>query len=394
MIPTRRSSVKRERSAAAPLDPAAGQPMLRLPLQSPQRLLRSLCRSGGRTPSAGAILLVHCVQHGGVRWHKQLPRRSAAAPVSIAQASIVLPLSGLLAQDPPAQTPPPTARNARPSCSSTTAAGLSTAAGGRRIRRKNDRRGGQVVFAATTSRQAAQRPTAAYSVTKIPPGNGSASVSETRVNFRERQRRDRARQLLKQGVNPNDHKKMQRIDSRGRWRSDLPMPVDTKRKTSRSARSLRPGWLMACLVRMATPSFGAPSRETYSLRLATSRCACWWTTRTFERRCGAWDAIAAPGGRRSACSANCASSIGGPYRASLGEHSFPFRSLGIVSSQATPPSMSQTRAFHLTRCQFDGHCTTPADPEAVRGRARLGAASHAKESGHCAPGREQACVLL
>jgi hypothetical protein len=175
--------------AAAPLDPAAGQPTLRLPLQSPQRLLRSLCRSGGRTPSAGAILLVHCVQHGGVRWHKQLPRRSAAAPVSIAQASIVLPLSGLLAQDPPAQTPPPTARNARPSCSSTTAAGLSTAAGGRRIRRTNDRRGGQVVFAATTSRQAAQRPTAAYSVTKIPPGNGSASVSETRVNFRERQSR-------------------------------------------------------------------------------------------------------------------------------------------------------------------------------------------------------------
>lgn len=105
-----------------------------------------------------------------------------------AQASIVLPLSGLLAQDPPAQTPPPTARNARPSCSSTTAAGLSTAAGGRRIRRTNDRRGGQVVFAATTSRQAAQRPTAAYSVTKIPAGNGSASVSETRVNFRERQR--------------------------------------------------------------------------------------------------------------------------------------------------------------------------------------------------------------
>ena len=105
-----------------------------------------------------------------------------------AQASIVLPLSGLLAQDPPAQPPPPTARNARPSCSSTTAAGLSTAAGGRRIRRTNDRRRGQVVFTATTSRQAAQRPTAAYSVTKIPAGDGSASVSETRVNFRERQR--------------------------------------------------------------------------------------------------------------------------------------------------------------------------------------------------------------
>ncbi len=76
------------------------------------------------------------------------------------QASIVVPRSGLLAQDrsPPAQTPAPTARNARPSCSRNTAAGLSTAAGGRRIRRTHDRRGGQAVFAATTSRQACSAP--------------------------------------------------------------------------------------------------------------------------------------------------------------------------------------------------------------------------------------------
>jgi len=72
---------------------------------------------------------------------------------------------------------------------------LSTAAGGRRIRRTNDRRGGKSCSQQhlPPGRSAPHRCIQRY---KDSGGDGSASVSETRVNFRERQRQAHRRHLL------------------------------------------------------------------------------------------------------------------------------------------------------------------------------------------------------
>ena len=185
-----------------------------------------------------------------------------------------------------------------------------------------------------------------------------------------REQRDQARQLLKQGVNPNDHKKVQRIDSRLEVEARL---ADARRHEAEDLtfREMFEAWLAdgvsredgnaelrRAFERDVLPAIGdKPVRQVDDSGL---RAALWYDFYLY----GSLSAvIAAQGAPRSTCSANFASCIAGRCRASLGEHSSPMAALPNLSRHDRS-SMTTMKMGSATVC-----CQTPRSANSTRSRS-------------------------